>query len=102
MIRKRQCTPKLRKSVATGEDTRAARSTGKTAGSSGERIEIDSWKPRPPVAMGKAERDPGAHPKIKTAKTLLRAAAAWMAKQSSDPNTRKDEILPRPIKTQFD
>jgi hypothetical protein len=39
--------------------------------------------------MRKAERDLGAHPKIMTAETLLRAAAAWIAKQSSDPNTRR-------------
>jgi hypothetical protein len=36
---KRQCTPKLRKLVVTCEDTQAAHSAGKTAGSSGQESE---------------------------------------------------------------
>jgi hypothetical protein len=57
--------------VATGEDTRAARSAGKTAGSSGARIRIGSSKPRPPVAMRKAQRDPGGAPKNQDGRNIV-------------------------------
>jgi hypothetical protein len=60
MSGKRQCTPNLRKSVATGEDTRAARSAGKIAGSSGAKLEAKTaggYEKSPAGSWGRAPKN---------------------------------------------
>jgi hypothetical protein len=71
-----------------------------------EQIEhrAEAWRLTRRRGKARADRSlvvPGGTPKNQDGKNIVACAAACMAKQSSDLNTRKDEILPRPIKTQF-